>query len=80
MKRTYNDTLSDVTDAPDLQRLVQDKRSLKRSTTAKGNRRNRRYENRILSAQVPDEFDEEDGREAEVNCDNGLGDGLELDS
>ena len=57
MKRTDNHTLSDINDAPDLQRLVQDKRSSKRATTAKGNRRNRRYENRILNAQV-DEFDD----------------------
>ena len=53
-------TLSDINDAPDLQRLVQDKRSSKRATTAKGNRRNRRYENRILNAQV-DEFDDTEG-------------------
>jgi hypothetical protein len=36
MKRTDNDTLNDINDAPDLQRLVQDKRSLKRSNQAKG--------------------------------------------
>ena len=60
MKRTYNDALSDVTDAPDLQHLVQDKRSLKRASSAKGRRRNRRYENRILSAQSPDGSDSDD--------------------
>ncbi|MCY7334995.1 MAG: hypothetical protein LH613_02090 [Chamaesiphon sp.] len=60
MKRTDNHTLSDINDAPDLQRLVQDKRSSKRATTAKGNRRNRRYENRILNAQV-DEFEDTQG-------------------
>jgi len=60
MKRTGNHTLSDINDAPDLQRLVQDKRSSKRATTAKGNRRNRRYENRMLTAQV-DEFDDTQG-------------------
>jgi hypothetical protein len=48
MKRTDKDTLRDISDAPDLQRLVQDKRSTKRATSAKGTRRNRRYENRIL--------------------------------
>lgn len=91
MKRTYNDTLSDLTDAPDLQHLVQDKRSLKRATSAKGRRRNRRYENRILSAQSPDGSDlddrgEEDGLgegddyESGEDCDDELRDGLEADS
>jgi hypothetical protein len=60
MKRTDNDTLNDINDAPDLQRLVQDKRSLKRSNQAKGNRRNRRYENRILNAQTQSEFDDQE--------------------
>jgi hypothetical protein len=59
MKRTYNDTLSDINDAPDLQSLVCDKRSGKRATTAKGNRRNRRYENRMLTAQAGENFDKE---------------------
>ncbi|PSB44996.1 hypothetical protein [Chamaesiphon polymorphus] len=58
MKRTYNDSLSDITDAPDLHSLVRDKRSSKRATTAKGNRRNRRYENRMLNAQAHENFDE----------------------
>ena len=88
MKRTYNDTLSDVTDAPDLQHLVQDKRSLKRASSAKGRRRNRRYENRILNAQSPEVSDEDDrgeGDELDVDendedCDDELGDGLEADS
>ena len=57
MKRTDNNTLSDIHDAPDLQSLVCDKRSSKRATTAKGNRRNRRYENRILTAQAGESFD-----------------------
>ena len=57
MKRTYNDTLSDIHDAPDLQNLVCDKRSGKRATTAKGNRRNRRYENRMLTAQTGESED-----------------------
>ena len=88
MKRTYNDTLKDVTDAPDLQHLVQDKRSLKRANSAKGRRRNRRYENRILSAQSPDVSDEDDRGEGDdldidendEDCDDELGDGLEADS
>lgn len=58
MKRTDNRTLGDINDAPDLHRLVHDKRSQKRATTAKASRRNRRYENRILSAHTEDEFDE----------------------
>jgi hypothetical protein len=60
MKRTDKDTLDDINDAPDIQRLVTDKRDSKRATPAKGRRRNRRYENRILSAQVQDDFDNED--------------------
>jgi hypothetical protein len=59
MKRTDKDTLNDINDAPDIQRLVADKRESKRATPAKGRRRNRRYENRILSAQVQDDFDNE---------------------
>ena len=67
MKRTYNDTLSDIHDAPDLQSLVCDKRSGKRATTAKGNRRNRRYENRMLTAQTCENFDEGDDTFTEDN-------------
>jgi hypothetical protein len=62
MKRTDKDTLIDLNDAPDLQYLVQDKRSTKRATFAKGNRRNRRYENRILNAQVQEDFDDSEER------------------
>jgi hypothetical protein len=61
MKRTDNKTLSDINDAPDLQKLVQDKRSQKRATSAKASRRNRRYENRILTAHTTDEFDDREG-------------------
>jgi hypothetical protein len=57
MKRTDQDTLSDIDDAPDIQRLVQDKRSTKRATSAQATRRNRRYENRILTAHTQTEFD-----------------------
>ncbi|MCY7367414.1 MAG: hypothetical protein LH474_04605 [Chamaesiphon sp.] len=60
MKRTDNKTLSDISDAPDLQKLVQDKRSQKRATIAKASRRNRRYENRILSAHTEDQFNDEE--------------------
>jgi non-ribosomal peptide synthetase component F len=67
MKRTYNDTLSDIHDAPDLQSLVCDKRSSKRATTAKGNRRNRRYENRMLTAQAGENFDEGEETFAELD-------------
>jgi hypothetical protein len=70
MKRTDNDTLSDINDAPDLQRLVNDKRSLKRSNRAKGNRRNRRYENRLLSAHTQEEFDDEEAIIVFENGDN----------
>ncbi len=66
MKRTDKETLSDINDAPDLQHLVQDKRSSKRATAAKGNRRNRRYENRLLNAQVQEFEDGEDRETPEV--------------
>ncbi|MCY7368900.1 MAG: hypothetical protein LH474_12195 [Chamaesiphon sp.] len=52
--------MSDISDAPDLQKLVQDKRSQKRATIAKASRRNRRYENRILSAHTEDQFNDEE--------------------
>ncbi len=57
MKRTSNKTLSDLADAPDLSRLVQDKRDQKRATQAKGRRRNRRYENRLLNSQADQALD-----------------------
>lgn len=64
MKRTSNETLQTLEDAQDLDHLVVDKRSVKRATSAKGRRRNRRYENRLLNAQLktawePDEAAEE---------------------
>jgi hypothetical protein len=58
MKRTDNQTLGDINDAPDLQKLVSDKRLSKRANNAKASRRNRRYENRILSAHTEDKFDD----------------------
>ena len=56
-------------DAQDLDELVQDKRSGKRANSAKGRRRNRRYENRLLSAQLEQtEFDlADDGGDVDVN-------------
>jgi hypothetical protein len=51
-KRTSPDNLSNWDDVPDINRLVQDKRSSKRASPPKGRRRNRRYENRLLNAQV----------------------------
>jgi hypothetical protein len=52
MRRTSIDALQEPDDAQDLAYVVVDKRSQKRATTAKGRRRNRRYENRLLNAQV----------------------------
>jgi hypothetical protein len=59
MKRTSPDNLNNWDDAPDINRLVQDKRSAKRASPAKGRRRNRRYENRLLSTQVDNWLEEE---------------------
>ena len=70
MKRTDNKTLSDISDAPDLHRLVHDKRSQKRATNAKASRRNRRYENRILSAHTEDKFDDLDDVAVEIRIEN----------
>jgi hypothetical protein len=52
MKRTRQGEIENLEDVQDLDQLVVDKRSGKRATSAKGRRRNRRYENRLLSAQV----------------------------
>lgn len=51
-KRTSQTGMPNWDDAKDLDELVQDKRSDKRANSAKGRRRNRRYENRLLSAQL----------------------------
>jgi ribosomal protein L32 len=51
-KRTSIHDLQGWDDAPDLDHLVKDKRCGKRATPAKARRRNRRYENRLLNAQV----------------------------
>jgi hypothetical protein len=58
-KRTSLDHLSNWDDAPDIDRIVQDKRSAKRASPAKGRRRNRRYENRLLNTQVDNWLDNE---------------------
>jgi hypothetical protein len=69
MKRTDKRTLSDISDAPDLQKLVHDKRSQKRATNAKASRRNRRYENRILSGHTEDKFNDEEDETHSENSD-----------
>ena len=51
-KRTSQTGMPNWDDAQDLDDLVQDKRSGKRANSAKGRRRNRRYENRLLNAQL----------------------------
>jgi hypothetical protein len=58
-KRTSPNDIQDWDDVPDLDRLVNDKRSSKRATPAKGRRRNRRYENRLLKSQVDAATDDE---------------------
>jgi hypothetical protein len=59
-RRTSPGDLQDWEDAQDIDHLVNDKRSHKRATPAKGRRRNRRYENRLLKLQIDDvEFDED---------------------
>jgi hypothetical protein len=72
MKRTDNQTLGDINDAPDLQKLVRDKRLGKRANNSRASRRNRRYENRILSSHTEDEFDD-------VAEEIGFEDSIELD-
>lgn len=59
-KRTPNDIQS-WNDAQDLDRIVVDKRSVKRATPEKGRRRNRRYGKRLLNSQLENdsELDEE---------------------
>ncbi|MEO1131865.1 MAG: hypothetical protein AAFX40_04065 [Cyanobacteria bacterium J06639_1] len=53
-RRTSIRDLDNVDDAPDLERIVADKRAGKRAGAAKGRRRNRRYSKRLLDAQLPD--------------------------
>jgi hypothetical protein len=56
MKRTIQKPIDHPEDIQDLDALIVDKRSGKRATAAKGRRRNRRYENRLLNAQTLDEL------------------------
>jgi hypothetical protein len=56
MKRTTQNSIDHPEDIQDLDALIVDKRSGKRATAAKGRRRNRRYENRLLNAQTLDEL------------------------
>lgn len=51
-KRTSITDLQDWDDAPDLHHIVKDKRAAKRATDEKARRRNRRYEKRLLNAQL----------------------------
>ncbi|BAU14837.1 hypothetical protein LEP3755_53900 [Leptolyngbya sp. NIES-3755] len=59
-KRTSPNDLQNWDDAQDLDHLVNDKRSHKRATPAKGRRRNRRYENRLLKSQLENDGLDED--------------------
>jgi hypothetical protein len=56
MKRTTQNSIDHPEDIQDLDALIVDKRSGKRATAAKGRRRNRRYENRLLNAQTLDQL------------------------
>jgi hypothetical protein len=51
-KRTYTSDIKTWDDAQDLQHIVRDKREAKRATDEKARRRNRRYEKRLLNAQL----------------------------
>ncbi len=51
-KRTYTTDLKTWDDAADLHHIVKDKRKHKRATDEKARRRNRRYEKRLLNAQL----------------------------
>ncbi|MGQ9805275.1 MAG: hypothetical protein ACUVRP_04255 [Chlorobiales bacterium] len=51
-KRTYTTDLQTWDDAQDLEHIVKDKRAQKRATDEKARRRNRRYEKRLLNAQL----------------------------
>ncbi|OKH15173.1 hypothetical protein [[Limnothrix rosea] IAM M-220] len=51
-KRTPQKGLNDVAEAQALKEIVVDQRSAKRATKAKGRRRDRRYENRLLRTTV----------------------------
>ncbi|MEO0868519.1 MAG: hypothetical protein AAFY17_08735 [Cyanobacteria bacterium J06642_11] len=67
-KRTSQTGIPNWEDAQDLNALVQDKRSGKRANSAKGRRRNRRYENRLISAQLEQaDLDDADPLELEYS-------------
>jgi hypothetical protein len=51
-KRTSINDIQNWDDAQDIEQIVIDKRSTKRANTSKRRRRNRRYENRLISAQL----------------------------
>ena len=51
-KRTYTTDLNDWDEATDLHHIVKDKRASKRANSEKARRRNRRYEKRLLNAQL----------------------------
>jgi hypothetical protein len=51
-KRTSINDIQTWDDAQDIEQIVVDKRSTKRANTSKRRRRNRRYENRLISAQI----------------------------
>jgi hypothetical protein len=53
-RRTSPNALQNWDDVQDLEHIVKDKRSEKRATPAKGRRRNRRYEKRLLNGQIDD--------------------------
>ena len=72
-KRTSPNDLQHWEDASDLEHLVVDKRSHKRATPAKGRRRNRRYEKRLLSHYL----ENSDDLELEQEMPSSLPDGSE---
>ena len=49
MRRTRIEDYKEVDKADDLERIVNDKRKNKRASKKKGTRRNRRYQNKLLS-------------------------------
>jgi hypothetical protein len=67
-KRTSPNDIQSWDDAQDLDRIVIDKRSIKRATPEKGRRRNRRYGKRLINAQleIDSEIAGEDG-ESDLN-------------
>ena len=57
-KRTPQNSLEDVAEVKQREEIIADQRSIKRAIKAKGQRRDRRYENRLLRTTV-DLLDEE---------------------